>query len=343
MPTNGEVYQQLKTTEVGLSLPDAKGQQRMLYLPDCASIVAFKKLTKSNEEIQSLVAKSGNGIKVTPNSIEEYTDINLNVDASVFTDPNQESLPFKSEYMFVGLNCAARKKAPNSDGDWGQFHDMEQKTPTYNFAFMTNSERFRGSYITDILKNTIDSISANIETDYFVKEETKNPGLFLDDSQANITRLALKAYPKYVKRYEKELVKSPDDNSISVDNGKVINSYVRDLSVEGADKFVPSAEAYEAVVKNNQDKYRKSAALFVKECQIIQPNHLIVLGKTAQTIVRNMRAAGLFDTDPEVAQLADNLIESQHYSKQGKGSATVDFMAYLQTLLKKTDDDIVNS
>jgi len=299
MPTNGEVYQQLKNVETGFSMPDAEnsGQQRILYLPDFVSILSFKHLP-SNDKVVADIKRQGESMKVVPNNAIDYAHVDLRVDTSVFTDPAQADLPFKSDYMFVGLNSAARKKSEYSDGDWGQFHDMEFKTPTFNLAFMTNDDRFRGSYITDILKNAVDSNSGSVEKAYFVKQESRQPGMFLDEN--NVHDLAAKL----------------DGENI--------------------------AEA-EQVIRERQEKYRKSASLFIKECQIIQPKRLIVLGDKAQTIVRNMRAAGLFDTAPEVAQLADNLIESQHYSKQGKGSSTVDFMAYLQTLLKKTEDDVVNS
>lgn len=334
MPTNGEVCRGLKKTEVGLSLPDTEGHRRMLYLSDCGSIVSFKKLPE-NEKIKEEMERRS--VKLTPNNIGQYLSVDLSVDDSVFTNPAKQDLPFKSDYMFVALNIAERKEGQAVNNEWGQFHDMVVKTPTYNFALMTNHERFRGSYITDILKNTVDSSSANIDADYFVSQESKNPGIFLDQSDENIKKLAIKAYPGYLKRYKENLVKNNDRNTITIKDSQVINVYVRDLTKPNADQFFDSAQAYEKVIRHNQEKYRQSAMLFIKECQIVQPKHLIVLGDKAQNVIRNMRRDGLFGSIPEVEKLVDNLIESQHYSKQGKESSTMSFMNYLQTLLKKTD------
>ncbi|WP_341779788.1 hypothetical protein [Levilactobacillus sp. HBUAS70063] len=310
MPTNKEVCQALKATKVGLSLPDENGEQQPLYLSDCGSILTFIKLPDNADIKAKLKEKSA---KITPNNIDRLMEINLSVDASVFTDPKKQNLPFKSDYIFLALNVAERKADQRVTSEWGQFHDTSIKTPMYKLAFMTNHERFRGSYITDILKNTVNSRSANIEADYFVEKDSRFPGLFLDESETNVRSLAKQAYPSYVNRYKK---------------GSITHS---------TDKFVENAHEYEQVVRRNQEKYRQSAKLFIKECQIIQPKQLIVLGRKAQKVVRNMRADGLFDERPGVIGLVDNLIEAQHYSNQGRGTSTEDFMNYLQELLKKTE------
>ncbi|MFD1548988.1 hypothetical protein [Levilactobacillus fuyuanensis] len=344
MPTNGEVLNGLEGVETGFFIPGSKdksGNPIEVKLKYMSSIIAFKKLP-TNDAIKVAVAHNEKVDGVTPTNIEKSIDIDLSVDDTIFTDKSQRDQPFNSDYMFVGLNIAARKKEPDADGAWGQFHDMEFKTPTYKFAFMTNDKRFRGCYITDILKNTVDSSSANISDDYFVDMEEKQPGMFLDESDENVKKLAVKGYPKYVKRYRSELVKNADSVETVVEDGKVISRYTRDLRNVGADTFIESSEDYEAVVRENQQKYRRSAELFIQEYQIIQPKHLIVLGKKAQQVVQNMRADGLFENNPEVARLADTLIEAQHYSRQGKKTSTLDYMNYLQTLLKKTDVDAVN-
>lgn len=310
MPTNKEVCQALEATKVEVASPDRNEQQRPIYLSDCGSVLAYIKLP-DNDRIKAVFKSKST--KITPNSIDKYVGVNLNVDSSVFTDPEKQNLPFKSDYMFVALNIAERKAGREVTREWGQFHDTSIKTPMYKLALMTNHERFRGSYITDILKNTVDSLSANIEADYCVNKDSKHPGLFLDESEANVQKLAKQAYPGYVKRYKKRSAKHI------------------------ADEFIENAQGYEQIIRRNQKIYRQSAKLFIKECQIIQPKQLIVLGKVAQQVIRNMRADGLFDGRPDVVALVDNLIESQHYSNRGKGTSTVAFMNYLQELLKKAE------
>lgn len=77
---------------------------------------------------------------------------------------------FEKKYMFVGINAAFRK-GDNSYNNWGNFRDVKRPTNTYKLYIQTNSKIFRGSYITDIIKNVIDSRADKVTTKFFGRKK----------------------------------------------------------------------------------------------------------------------------------------------------------------------------
>lgn len=332
MATNEEIFQQLQQEKTGFPVD----KQDKLGLSKFASFLSFKKLP-SNDDIEEKLK----GDETKPSTIDQKELVDLHVDLSIFTDPDKSQETFNSKFMFVGLNSAARKKSAGDNQqvssednlDWTQFHDLKIKTPTYKLAFMTNDERFRNCYITDILKDAIDSNAGNIADDYAIDAESKHPGRFLKSE--NRDELATEMYPKYVKRYEKALVRYSKESSVQVDGDQVTVTYkVPTAASEKIGPFFNSKEAYEKEVATNQEKYCQSAKTFIREYQIIQPEQLIVLGEKAQKILCNMEKAKLFDEESGLKEKIENLIEVRHYSYRGADSSTAGYMDYLNELLE---------
>lgn len=182
MPTNKEVFEKLEQIRTGFFIPDKNGTERSVELRvhDFSSILAFKKLP-SNEKIKQLVKKQHQELK--PKKAIKCANINFEVDDTIFTDENKRDLPFNSNFMFVGLNLAFRPDIYQEDKKWYQFHDTKIIRPMFNLATMTNHERFRNCYITDILKNVVDSNSNNVKGDYSSNKTQEKEHLFRKSSQ----------------------------------------------------------------------------------------------------------------------------------------------------------------
>lgn len=247
MPTNGEVFEGLERIKTGFFIPNKKetGKSVALHMHDISSILAFKGLS-TNLKIKQSVKSQHQELK--PKEAVECANINFEVDDSIFTDENKRDLPFNSNFMFVGLNLAFRPETYQEGKKWYQFHDTKIIRPMFNLATMTNHERFRGCYITDILKNVVDSNSNNVTDDYLADKDQEKESLF-----------------------------------------------------------------------------RKSAQLFIEECEVIQPKHLIVFGGGAKKTITEMANEGLFDKNSEVKSLVNDALEVTHYSHT---MGTEQFMDY---------------
>jgi len=309
--TKKEICEQLEKVDTKFSIKDPS---KKLRLTDFASFLSFKNLPsneKINTEVTSHHNKKGEKVKMTPKNAVKYAGVDLNVSDSVDDDSE-----FDRKYMFVGLNCAVRKNNYNHE-KWHQFHDQEQISHTFDLAAMTNREEFAGSYITDILKNTLDSKASSVGENFLVKMESKNPGIFLS---GDIKVLSEERSRLDALRYNRD-VKANNNRKKPRDSSTITPAR--------------SSEELEESVKEYQKAYKNSADLFIKECEIIKPEQLIVFGDTAKIVMDNMLKAKMFDKSAFVKKLVEEAIETTHYSKQGKGTKTVDFMKHHLNVLSE--------
>ncbi|MGP4117488.1 hypothetical protein ACS4N0_10040 [Levilactobacillus zymae] len=317
MQTKQTVYSQLVTEPTGFSLVNEAGQpDRPLHLYDFASFLSYKNLP-TNQAIRDAIATQTQPL--TPATAETVAGVDVIVDTTPFTDPARNQEPFNNDYMFVALNCAVRKEN-YSDEKWRMFHDVQRKPNTFYLAFKTNAPRFREAYITDILKNSLESLASNAKAKFFVDEEQKGTHHLLTD---DVTTLATILHEKDVKRFARDQKANARRTT-----PKPI------LPVTTVAEFAALIPAY-------RDTYRKSAALFSRECAIVQPKQLIVFGNDALATMQNMVNDGLFDADPTVQGLIKNALETEHYAAQGKvkgkGMAARYWMAAADTLTAATD------
>lgn len=167
------------------------------------------------------------------------------------------------EFMFVSLNCAKRETdgVNPQEHDWQMFHDTSKHyDKTYRLYLEINQKRFKDCYITDALKNTIETNSKKIQKQFILKSKSW---------------FQLK----------------PED----------------------------------ALKAKNKETYILSLKMFISECTIIQPKHLIVFGNYASDVLKMMKKdienqQKELATAPQilsyVSQLIDNRVVFDHYSTQ---------------------------
>lgn len=120
-------------------------------------------------------------------------------------DDSEQS--FSNEFMFVALNFSERLDAEKSHGaPWSNFHDKTKPANTYKLYLQINDSSFKGSYITDVLKDVVASNSNDIDRQFFLSNKKYS---ILDN---NIEKLAnkyiqLKKDKQYSFEYECDKVK----------------------------------------------------------------------------------------------------------------------------------------
>lgn len=156
----------------------------------------------------------------------------------------EKDQPFNNKYMFVALNVAARAEE-NDISEWCNFRDTKLPTNTYKlYLELNNDERFRGSYITDIIKNVVDSDSGNVSQNFLASGKQalsennekvlgKSAAVFMEECHAvqpeKLVLFGGTAEKVVVKMLKNGLFKNDDYVTDLIKNHKTIThySYVR--------------------------------------------------------------------------------------------------------------------
>lgn len=212
---------------------------------------------------------------------------------------------FNNNYMFVGINIAARGEADGERtdrGKWGNFRDTKIITNTYKlYEELGENDMFEGSYITDIIKNVVDSNAGKIVDSFFIHEKKRKPNLPFTSANGNDDERA----------EELQRIFESNENKAEKDAVKKGITYLRKhLSREQALKNV----------QINKENYFKSADLFSKAINVVRPNKLVVFGDAAALTLQQMLKTDAFRQDANVTKLVQDLVEIPHYGLQGSKS-----------------------
>lgn len=188
------------------------------------------------------------------------------------------------QVMTVGLNVAVRNGVKKI-GKYNNFHDKINITNTLRMNILMNDPRFRGCYMTDLIKLVKDSNSGNINHDFFITHKKLGFGTDATDEQR------AKQYMKW--------------DQANVDNPK--KPTYKTL------RF-PDMNAALKKVRENRIIFNKSIELFIAECNIIKPERLVVFGDSAFTALHLLKNIPAIQANPAIIKLIDESIHAPHYS-----------------------------
>jgi len=249
-------------------------------------------------------------------------------DNLVFSDKFFDNNDFNNNFMFVGLNAAERAGETNYSG-WKNFHDTKKPTNTYRLYIQTNDKIFKGCYITDIIKSFTESDSGHVMRNFFIGNDLS----FLKDEDST-SKAEVKA-----KRIEKLAEWQFKDETSKV---RQFFRKIKDGDIYKYNDYKFEVNKVESLIKTvdeNKDILTKSMDCFIQECLAVEPKHLVVFGKDAEVILKEMSESNLFrenvvkrleemqnegkpfsvDKDVTVNDVMDlvrNSIEVTHYSTQ---------------------------
>lgn len=282
MTTNAEIRDQLEAIDTGIYYDDKE-----LKMDNFGSFTYCKKALPSNTDLQKILDEDSEGLH--PKKLMARK-IDLSFDDSFF-DLDGE---FNNNFMFLGINVAARssdytdkdgkKMKGNNLAGWKNFHDLENYQNTFKLYLQINQEKFKGCYITDLIKNSVDSLSGKVLRNFFL-EDKKNNSFIHNNDEAKEERL--KSYNKWFN--------SDDDPKYST-------------------------EELKELLKQNEIIFNKSIELFVKECNIIKPKQLVVFGNDAHTalnLVKKTQTVKENDSKKDtvnISNLIDNVLWLEHYA-----------------------------
>lgn len=224
-------------------------------------------------------------------------------DKKSFKFPNDffNDKEFNNDYMFVGLNAAYRTGDKNYSG-WGNFRDTDRPTNTYKLYVQTNDKRFKGNYVTDIIKSYEDSNSGNVMRDFFIDDDEisflNHPESTSNLDARRIDRLILGHYQDELEKAKDMLKKVKNDyakNKLKKFNGdsKSRGEYVENKYDLKTSKL-PIRSTLMQRCMENKNTLDNSLDIFIKECLIIQPKWLVVFGDDANTVLNKMVASDYF-------------------------------------------------
>ncbi|MFL2028088.1 hypothetical protein [Loigolactobacillus zhaoyuanensis] len=284
--------------------PKTKQPVRELKLHEFASFLACERPLPLNATI--LRDFAGQAIK--PKALGEKYQPDFDFSSTFFTDDQ----PFNNQYMFVGLNVAARTGAADTR-EWWNFHDKKLPTNTFKLYLELNQdERYRGCYITDVIKNTVDSDSANVGQNFFFTKSKKLSFIQPVSDQQRAAKL------------------------FEWDKNAAATALATDQPYERL--YASMADALQEVVTNHE-VFNKSARLFVAECKAINPEKIIVFGDTAKEALTQMLATTAFDNEPAVRKLVENCAEIRHYAYRKNFNAWI--TEYAPKAITDVEDTVI--
>jgi len=218
---------------------------------------------------------------------------------------------FNNEYMFVGLNVAER--AGDTDySNWGNFRDVKNPTNTFKLYTQLNDSKFKGCYITDIIKSVIDSDSGNVMRNFFIKSNEINNGeLSLlkypdEDDKADSQRANKLA--SWQNSYYKEQ-RSEEYKKVGELMGFISETYMKDKTLKEPYQYkfnYTKKLTGQQLLAQNKDILKKSIDCFVSECLIIHPKMLVVFGKSADRVLEEMAKSPLFKTSVDEREISED-------------------------------------
>lgn len=279
----------------------------------------------SNEDLQKFFEKNptDHGPKKLYETME-CEDTGLVFDKTFIEEENDK---FNNDFMFVGLNAAARyEKEDNGKqkeiytlAGWQNFHDSEYNnnniTNTAKMYIQTNNKKFRGAYITDAIKRVIDSKASNVEKDFFL---SSNIELAFSQDDYNV-------YKNKAKSWEKETVKELDAKRTDIYLKFTVEDKEKEeqenKGIQNKDdwkKFTQpqykSRDEASQAVQANKEIFVKSADIILKEMKAVSPKHLLIFGLAAYHALQRMKELDEFKKPAKYANLIDDATVLKHYA-----------------------------
>jgi len=162
--SKAEIRDELLKIDTGFK--DENGEK--VGVDSFASFLVTKDDFPTNKEIEKHFSdKDGNIKHFVPSDVQK--DL-FSKELFAFPENYFDDSDFHNDYMFAGINAAFRKGHNDYKG-WGNFRDIKNPTNTYKLYIQTNNALFKGCYITDIVKNVIDSRADNVTKQFFGKNK----------------------------------------------------------------------------------------------------------------------------------------------------------------------------
>jgi len=205
-----------------------------------------------------------------------------------------------NKYMFVGLNVAERAGV-NDYGNWGNFRDVKMPTNTFKLYTQFNDLKFKGCYITDIIKSVVDSDSGNIKRNFFLPEKAgvpnklsflKYPGINDELDSQRVAEYTKWQYKYYNDKRAVEYKKVAD--LMNLISETFIKDETQDIKESYELHYVKRLTG-EQLLEKNRDIIEQSVKCFVSECLAVHPDRLVALGESANSFLIEMGDSPLFN------------------------------------------------
>ncbi|CAJ1199402.1 hypothetical protein CPR19088_GLDEOEPO_00694 [Companilactobacillus paralimentarius] len=256
-----------------------------------SSFLYTKKEFPTNKDIKNHIKDSFNPMSINKKIEGEENKGFFSKNDLEFSNDFFDDSDFNNKFMFVGLN-AAERVGKSDYSEWKNFHDIKKPTNTYRLYIQTNNDMFKGCYITDIIKSFTESDSGHVMRNFFIGDDFS----FLKDKKVT-SETEIKA-----KRIEKLAMSQFKDEASNV--RKFFSGIINKAKNDGKDcisdydskyKFeVASVESLNNIINENQNILNKSMDCFIQECLAVKPDYLIVFGKDAELILKEMSESSLF-------------------------------------------------
>jgi len=276
MSTYKEIVNSLEKIHTGFFGDNGKE----LGLDNFASFLECVKPLPATAQILSDFA--ANNEQILPTTLRDKYAPDFSLNQGILTS-NKE---LNKNVMVVSLNMAARPQGNDHSG-YDNFHDMINITNTSRMYLQLNDDRFKGCYITDIVKSVVDSNSLNVKRDFFAKSF---PNLSFANNASDTDR-ANKYYEWSQKDFENP--NNKDDKP----------------------RFASEADALKAV-QHNKAIFEKSVQIFAQEFQTIQPKRILVFGDDAYNLLQQMTNVEIFKNDPKLIDAIKQSVKLPHYATQ---------------------------
>lgn len=254
-----------------------------------------------------------------------------------FFDDNE----YKKDYMFVGLNAADRAGVKDYS-NWKNFRDTDSPTNTYKLYVQVIEEKFRDSYITDIIKSVIDSDSGNVMRNFFIESNEINNGelsllKYPDEDDKADSKRANKLASWQNSYYKKQ--RSEEYKKVGELMGFISETYMEDKTLKEPYQYkfnYTKKLTGQQLLAQNKDILKKSIDCFVSECLIIHPKMLVVFGKSADRILEEMAKSPLFKTSVEERKISK---DEKDYVKNLVDKCRVEITHYAAYSLGKEEGE----
>lgn len=329
MKTNAEIAKEIDNIQVTLG----NDEGRKPHMHEISSFLTYKKVTVDDKLLTSARLLSDfpkDDLVPTPTNLLTHYKLkvtDLDFDES-FTDFSEEKgkSEFNNSAMFIGLNIsntANSQELADQKDDWYMFHTDEtikkknSKSPkldsnmVYNFVESHFDDSFDGCYITDIIKDTIHSNSANIKQNFFISTPSRRKKEYMSSNDWKVLSEAekLEYISSKIGRYNlmhSNITKMAETLFKTDQNKKA--------SKKNNSGHFDSLEEAESQVKKNRAKFIECANIFIQECNIIKPKHLVVYGEDTEWALLRMLDIDAVRQNRKIVDLIENHIEIKHYS-----------------------------
>ncbi|GEO47393.1 hypothetical protein [Companilactobacillus kimchii] len=274
---------------------DSEGNLKM---NNFGSFISCKHGLPNNNDLRKLLKNHPN--KFTSKYFYDTEKCDFSFNDSFFGEED-----FNNDYMFLGLNVAARGDDKKDDGGvktkaytlagWKNFHDMNPKTRTNTckLFMQLNNDRFKGCYITDLIKYKVDSNADHLSRDLFLASNNKCSFLYNSN----------------------DIYKVSNNKDIATVGDKRIELYKEWYKKDSEDKIRKD-------IHNNNSIFDKSVQIFIEECNIIQPKHLVAFGGDVYRALKRFKETKAVKSsnasNVNIGKLIDNAIWLDHYSGYSK-------------------------